>query len=136
MAGNTCTNFPDEVSQLVQYFITNHQNVVLLGDLNMHTQDLLNSDLLEYNDTMEALGLRQYIIEPTNKQGNTLDLIHTESIDTMEVLHTFIGNFISDHRLVGVKLQLRKQYKKLKSTRHRNFNAFNLDVFTSKFNNN
>ena len=72
--GNTHTKFLYEVSQLVQYFITDHQTVVLLGDLNIHTQALTNHNLLEYNDTMEALGLRQHIIEPTHKQGNTLDL--------------------------------------------------------------
>ena len=34
---NTHVNFLEEVSQLVQYFITNHQNLVLLGDFNIHT---------------------------------------------------------------------------------------------------
>ena len=47
MAGNTHTKFLDEVSQLVQYFITNHQNLVLLCDVNIHTQDLTHPDLLE-----------------------------------------------------------------------------------------
>ena len=114
MAGNLHTKFLDEVSQLVQYFITNHQNLVLLENFNIDTQDLINLDSLEYNDTMEDLGLRQHIIEPTHKQGNTLDLIYTESINIhWKVLHAFIGNFILDHRLVGVELQLRKQYEKI-----------------------
>ena len=52
-------------------------------------------------------------MEPTHKQGNTLDLVYTESIDTVEVLNAFIGNFILDHRLVGVELQLIKQFKKI-----------------------
>ena len=84
---------------------------------------------------MEALRLRQHIIEPTHRQGNTLDLIYTESINTVEVLHAFIGNFISDHRLVGVELQLRKQYEKSESARHRNIKAFDLETFTRAFNN-
>ena len=81
---------------------------------------------------MEALGLQQHIIEPIHKQGNTLDLIYPESIDTVEVLYAFIGNFTLDHRLVGEELQLRKQYEKSV----RNFKAFNLEAFTSKFDNN
>ena len=85
---------------------------------------------------MEALGLRQHIIEPTHNQGNTLDLIYTESLDTVEVLHAYIGNFKSDYRLAGVELQLRKQYKKSESGRHRNCKAFDLEAFTSEFNNN
>ena len=35
-----------------------------------------------------------------------------------------------------MELQLRKQYKKSESARHRNFKAFNLEAFTSEFNNN
>ena len=115
----------------VQYFITDHQNLRLLDNFNIHTQDLTNLDLLKHSDTMEALGLRQHIIEPTHKEGNTLDLIYTESIDTVEVLHAFIGNFISDRTLVGVELQIRKQYKKSESARHRNFKALHLEAFTS-----
>ena len=68
MASNTYTKFLDEVSQLVQYFITNHQNLVLLGNFNIHAQDLTNPDSLEYNDTMKALGLRQHIKKPTHKK--------------------------------------------------------------------
>ena len=119
---NTHVNFLEEESQLVQYFITNHQNLVLLGDFNINTQNLRNPDTLEYNNTMEALGLKQHIIKPVwvFKLGNTLDLIYTESIETIEVLHAFIGNYISEHRIVGIELQLKKQHEKLESSRHRN----------------
>ena len=131
---NTHINFLEEVSQLVQYFITNHQNLVLLGDFNIQTQKLQNLDTLEYNNTMEALGLKQHIIEPMHKLGNTLDLIYTESIEAIEVLHAFMDNYISDHRIVGIELQLKK-HEKLESSRHRNFKAFNLKTFTKEFNN-
>ena len=108
---NTHVNFLEEVSQLVQCFITYHQNLVQLGDFNIHTQNLGNPDTLEYSNTMEALQLKQHIIEHMHKLGNTLDLIHTESIEAKEVLHTFISNYVSDHRIVGVELQLKKTTK-------------------------
>ena len=128
MAGNTHTQFLDEVSELVQYFITNHQHLVLLGDFNIHTQDLTNPDLLEYKDTVEGLGLRQHIIEPTHKQGNTQDLIYTESIDTVEVLHAFIGNFILDHRLGMCNYNYKSNMK--------NQSQLGTEAFTGEFNNN
>ena len=59
--GNTHVKFLDGVSQLVQYFITNHKNLVLLGDFMIHVQDLSNLDSLVYNETMEAMGLIQDI---------------------------------------------------------------------------
>ena len=53
-----------------------------------------------------------------HKLGNTLDLFYTESIKAIEVLHKFIGNYASDHKIVGIELQLkwktRKKTKKKK----------------------
>ena len=100
--GNTPTRLLDEVSQLVQYYMTNHKNLVMLGDFNVAVQDLNNPDSLAFFDTMEALGQVQHIEKPTHQLGNTLDHIYTESLDQLGVQHTFIGSYISDHRLVGI----------------------------------
>ena len=58
---------------------------------------------------MEAMGLIQHIIEPTHQLGNTLDIIYTESLEAIKVVLAFLGDYISDHRLAGIELQLRKQ---------------------------
>ena len=63
--GNTYNKSLEEVSQLIQFLITNHKNLVLLGgDLSIHSQDIENPDSLIYSDTMEALGLQQHIEKP------------------------------------------------------------------------
>ena len=100
--GNTNVNFIEDVNQLVYYFITNHNNLGILGHLNMHAQGLGNLEASIYNDTMEALGLTQHVLEQTNKLGNTLDVIHTESIETIKVLHTFIGGHVSDLKIARI----------------------------------
>ena len=114
--------------------MTNYTNLVLLGDFNIHTQDMENPDSTTYNDTMEALGLLQHIDKPTHKFGNTLDLIYMESLDRIRVIHSFIGNFISDHRVVGIELEIRKQIEKPQSTKHRNCKDFNLNNLSQVFN--
>ena len=43
-AGNTHTRFLDQVSELLQYSITNHKNLVILEDFNIAIQDLGNPD--------------------------------------------------------------------------------------------
>ena len=73
--------------------------------------------------------------KPIHKLGNTLDLIYMESLNRVKVLHSFIGNFISDHRIVGIELEIRKQLEKHQSTRHRNHKEFNLNSFMQEFNN-
>ena len=102
--GNTPTRLLDEVSELVQYYLANHKNLALLGDFNVAIQDRNNLDSLPFIDTMEALGLVQHINKPTHQLGNTLDHIYTESLDQLGISHTFIGTYISDHRLVGIEL--------------------------------
>ena len=111
--GNTHTRFLKEVSQLIQFLITNDTNLVLLGNFNIHTQDIENPDSLVYNDTMEALRLQQHTDKPMHKLGNTLDLINMESLNRVKVLNSFIGNFVSDQRvIVGIELEIRKQLEK------------------------
>ena len=95
--GNTHTRFLGEVSQLIQFQITNHTNVVLLVDFNVHAQDIENPDSLVYNDIMEGLGLQQQINKPMHKLGNTLGLIYMESPDRVKVLHSFIGKGLDTH---------------------------------------
>ena len=46
----------------------------------------------------------QHIIQPTHQLGNTLDLIYTESLEAFKVLHTFLGDYTSHHRLAGIEL--------------------------------
>ena len=133
---NTHTKFLNEVSKLTQLLITKFTNLVLLGDFNIHTQNTESADSIAYNDMMEALGLTQHIEKPTHRLGNTLDLIYTESLDRVRVIHSFIGNFISDHRMVGIEIEIKKQLEKHQSTMHRNYRDFNLNNFSQVFHNN
>ena len=116
--------------------ITNYTNLVLLGDFNIHTQYTESTDSITYNNTMEVLGLTQHIEKPTHRLGNTLDLIYMESLDRVRVIHSFIGNVISDHRIIGIELEIKKQLEKHQSTMHRNYRDFNLNNFSQVFNNN
>ena len=62
------------------------------------------------------MGLIQHILEPTHQLANRIDLIYTESLRTIKVLHAFLGDYISDHRLAGIELQLRKKQGKSEAT--------------------
>ena len=70
--GKQHKKFLDGISQLVRYFITNHENLVLLGDFNIHVQGPANLDSIVYNDTMEAMGLIQHIINLHRKPRSNL----------------------------------------------------------------
>ena len=94
-------------------------------------QDTESADSTAYNDMMEALGLTQHIEKPTHRLGNTQDLIYTESLDRVRVIHSFIGNFISDQRIIGIELKIKKQLEKYQSTMHRNYRLQPEQLLTS-----
>ena len=58
------------------------------------------------------------------------------NLDRVRVIHSFISNFISDHRIVEIEHEIRKQLEKCQSTKHRNYRDFNLNNFSEVFNNN
>ena len=68
---------------------------------------------------MKAMGITQHIIEPSHQLENILDLIYTESLEAVKVLCAFLGDYISDHRLAGIELQLRKHQENSVSTSHK-----------------
>ena len=127
---NTPVQFLDQVQDL----FTNQKNLVLLGDFNIQVNKLDNQDSQLYLDTTKALGLVQHIDQQTHQLGNTLDLVYTESLEPM-IYHAFTSSYISDHHLVGIELQMKKQLVSIESSKTRSYKDFNPGDINTSFNN-
>ena len=55
--GTTTTMFLDDITELLTTPIHKYDNIMLLGDLNMHIEDISNAENIIFNDAMEVLGL-------------------------------------------------------------------------------
>ena len=77
--------------------LPNMENAIILGDFNMHIEDPTDNNSKIFVDTMEALHLRQHVVEPTHQNGNILGLIFTEVTSQMNVRQLEVLDFISDH---------------------------------------
>ena len=84
---------------------------------------------------MEALGLIQHINQQTHQLRNTLDLVYTESLEPIRICHAFTSSYISDHHLVGIELQRKKQLVKAESSKTKSYRNFNSSDFEANFNN-
>ena len=84
---------------------------------------------------MEALGLVQHIDQQMHQLGNTLDLVHMESLEPIKIYHALTSSYISDHHLVGIELQMRKQQVRIDSSKTRSYRDFNPSDFNTNFNN-
>ena len=85
--------------------LIDYKNVVITGDFNFHinNQDS-KDDALIFLDIITAMGLQIHNRFSMHRQGNTLDLIMSESISELEVMTCHPGPFMSDHCLVQCEL--------------------------------
>ena len=77
--------FLEEITKWLTDVLTNHNNITLEGDFNLHVNDGNNKDASIFIDTKEAMGLQQYIMYPTHKSDNTLDLVFTELMTQIHI---------------------------------------------------
>ena len=99
----------NDITELLVNKIPQYQNSIILGDFNIHIEDLNNEYTVIVNNTMRALGLEQHISGQTHVKGNSLDLIFTELSNGFDIINTTLHGFISDHCMVSVNFNINKQ---------------------------
>lgn len=72
--------FLTEFSEFLSSILIKYDKIVLLGDLNFHINNVLDSKAVEFLDLLSGLGFIQHVTGPTHIHGNTLDLIFTKDI--------------------------------------------------------
>ena len=60
-----------EITELLKALIPKYNNLIIMGDFNMHIDDITNAENLIFNDTMEALGLSQQVRTPTYSRATS-----------------------------------------------------------------
>ena len=70
------------------------ENAIILGDFNMHIEDPTDNNSKIFVDTMETLGLKQHVVEPTHRKENMLDPIFTEVTSQINVRELEMLDFI------------------------------------------
>ena len=78
--------FLDIFMELLLDIVASNTNLVILGDFNIHVNDVDDPNTSIFLDTMTALGLKQHIKGPTHKSGNCLNLIFTEELSRTKTI--------------------------------------------------
>ena len=107
--------FMDDIIELLTNKLPQYQDSILLGDFNIHIEDQTNADAVIFNKTMRALSLKQHILGPTHVRGNTLDLIFTWLSNSFNIINTTPHGYISDHCMVSVDINIKKQKYPIKT---------------------
>ena len=96
-------DFLDEFTDWAAESVSTCNNVILVGDFNLHFNDPNDDDACNFIETTQALGLHQNISFPTHVSGNTLDLIFSEA-NKVKNGECSQGDYISDHCLITCSL--------------------------------
>ena len=94
---NTVAKFLDEFTPWMVDLITNHSNIILMGNFNIHVGDKDDAEAMIFLDTIEALGLEQWVDEPTHRSDNILDLVISGAEGKIKLVRCATRGFISDH---------------------------------------
>ena len=112
----------DIFMELLVDIVTSNTNMVVLGNFNIHVNDIDDPNAGIFLDTMMALGLKQHVKGPTHKSANCLDLIFTEEMSRTKAIGCSQNMFVSDHSSIQCVLNIPKEdcaqkevtYRKLK----------------------
>ena len=99
--------FSDTLTDKLSLLLPETTNLIILGDFNIHVNDVSDDTAITFIDAMESIGLYQHVQSATHIAGNTLDLIFSEP-DTLPVKSCLTGDLLSDHRLVICEINLKK----------------------------
>ena len=68
---------------------------------------------------IEAIELKQHVSEFTHNANHIIDLLVTESIGLIKVMQCKVAEFISDHQLVYMDVNINKSENKTKQNQNK-----------------
>ena len=117
--GNHKKCFITEFTEFLTEATPKHNNILILGDFNIHINDLKDADSCLLLDTISAFNLKQHVDIPMYNLGHTLDLIIMENSEEYQVEKIIPGPYISDHWFITMQLTECKLKVQQLLTKHR-----------------
>ena len=118
--------FCQELTTYLEQNINTTGDTLLMGDLNIHTNDPESQDTITFEDTIESLRLKNQVSFPTHRLQNTLDIIITTE-DSSIISDTHQGSLFSNHYIVHYTLSAPSRLIELKRISYRKTKDISID---------
>jgi exonuclease III len=76
--------FFDEFWDLLSYYNAYKNEVIFVGDFNIHVNKPTDVSTKKLTELLDLFGLQQHITSPTHRGGNTLDLVITRETSILD----------------------------------------------------
>ena len=121
------TDFHSEFMTFLAYYHKYANEVILVGDFNLHINKPHDKNTRKFNDNLDMFNLIQHVKEPTHKDGNVLDLLITRN--PTRLIHHKVDELNSDHNNILFQLNLKKSKPPKKSVKLRRFKEIDIQKF-------
>ena len=100
--------FFTEFESLLEFHISSKVDLLIVGDFNIHVDELNDSNALHFLKLLNTFNLCQHVSLPTHNSGLILDLIITNASSNLIICPYVLDTYISDHKTVCVDTDLPK----------------------------
>ena len=132
--------FLQDIENYVAMKILNQEQIVLMGDFNIHVENTNDAFAEEFIDLMKSMDFSQIVHSPTHIAGGTLDLIFIQDIATVQdltIYNDYNDVVLSDHYLIEISLQcaLKRKIERIQKT-FRSISDISIEHFSEELNQN
>ena len=123
----TVTKFMDECTVWLASISSSFSNMMVLGDFNIHINDENDNEAGIFVDTMITPDFNQHVSFPMYRAGNVLDLVFTETCNSIEVKSCRPGPILSNHIAVEIVVTQSTQYIQRKLMKYRKLREIDIN---------
>lgn len=128
--GPLTSAFSDEIDMLLAEATVKFDNILLVGDLNVHFESEAGILVQQTTDVLLSYGLRRLVFQATHISGGQLDQIFATSLLGCDVLVGSGDCGISDHYPVYGHIRVKAERKYFKDVEYRKLKAISSTAFS------
>ena len=115
MKNSGIATFLDEISHHLIEWQSDHIEVMIIEDINIHDEDINAPDKIAYNEMLASFNIQQMVTCITHESGHTLDHIILREGTNLNIKEATQGHKISDHWMIKTTLGINKAMKTMKT---------------------
>ena len=100
--------FLEELGYFISVQMNDHPNLITLGDVNIHAEDIKDLDRRNYHDLLASFDLKQIMDVVTHEDGHTLDHAVIPTVSNVQFTKIEQSYKISDHYFIHTRISLTK----------------------------
>ena len=121
--------FLQEFSTYLEAVPTVSQYLVMVGDFNVHVDDMEKRETQLLTEMLDTIGLQQHVQGPTHVKGHTLDLLISRKSQNIVLETTVLTGLPSDHHAIISKLDFARPGPSKKRVVYRKLREIDVDQF-------